>query len=244
MGVNLAHEWTTADYRRLARPHDLVSYDLCVQQTNMRVSTETNLSAQALALLLEARAQIEGYIAHHPQFLRSLTPLPNDNGAPAVAAAMLDAAQRARVGPMAAVAGAIAEFVGRGLAVTSREVIVENGGDLYLQSHQPRELTLLAENTALGGIRITVPAAPQGIGIATSAGTLGHSLSFGKADAVMVVAESSVLADALATAIGNLVQGERDLATAIAHAQAMGACAAVIVADAHIAAWGDIKLTA
>lgn len=243
MSANLAREWTATDYRRLARPHDLVNFELCVQQTDMRVSAEADLRVEALALVLEARAQVEGHIARHPEFLRSLTPLAEDRTAPAVVAAMLDAARRADVGPMAAVAGAISEFVGRGLGAASPEVIVENGGDLYLRSRQRRALTLLAENTTLGGIRITVPAAPAGTGIATSAGTLGHSLSFGRADAVMVVAESGALADALATAIGNIVQGERDLAPAIARARAMGARAAVIVVDEHIAAYGDIELT-
>ncbi|MCZ7559259.1 MAG: UPF0280 family protein [Burkholderiaceae bacterium] len=243
MGANLAYEWTAADYRRLARPNDLVTFELRVKQTDMRVSAEADLRAEALALVLEARAQVERRIARCPEFLRSLVPLDDDRSAPAVIAAMLDAARRANVGPMAAVAGAIAEFVGRGLGTKSPEVIVENGGDLYLSSRHRRELTLLAENTAFGGIRITVPPAPEGAGIATSAGTLGHSLSFGNADAVMVVAESGALADALATAIGNIVQREADLAPALARARSMGARAAVIVADGHLAAFGDIELT-
>lgn len=243
MGANLAYEWTAADYRRLARPQDLVSFTLRVKQTDMRISAQAELEAEALALVLDARAQVEGYIGRHPEFLRSLVPLDDDRSAPGVVAAMLDAARRANVGPMAAVAGAIAEHVGRGLGAKSPEVIVENGGDLYLCSRQRRELTLLAENTALGGLRITVPPAPEGAGIATSAGTLGHSLSFGKADAVMVAAASGALADAMATAIGNIVQCEADLAPALARARSMGARAAVIVADGHLAAFGDIELT-
>lgn len=243
MGADLAHQWTVAEYRRLARPHDLVNFALRVKQTDMRISAEADLRAEALALVLEARAQIEGYSRRCPGFLRSLVPLDDDRSAAAVVAAMLDAARRANVGPMAAVAGAIAEHVGRGLGAASPEVIVENGGDLYLRSRQRRELTLLAESTALGGLRITVPPAPDGIGIATSAGTLGHSLSFGNADAVMVVAESGALADALATAIGNIVQRQADLEPALARARSMGARAGVIVADGHLAAFGDIELT-
>lgn len=242
MSTNLAHEWTAADYRRLARPHDLVNFELRVKQTDMRISAEADLRDEALALVLEARAQVEGYIGECPEFLRSLVPLTADPGAPTVVAAMLGAARRTHVGPMAAVAGAIAEHVGRGLVSSSPEVIVENGGDLFLRSRQPRELTLLAENTTLGGLRITVPPAPEGAGIATSAGTLGHSLSFGRADAVMVVAASGALADALATAIGNIVQRASDLEPALARARSMGARAAVIVADGHLAAFGDIEL--
>lgn len=238
----LAREWTAADYRRLASSPDLVSFGIRVKQTDMRVAAESDVEAETLLLVLEARAQVEGYIERYPEFLRSLVPLAPDLAAPAVVAAMMEATRRAGVGPMAAVAGAIAEHVGRGLCAKSPEIIVENGGDLYLRSSRRRELTLLAENTPLMGLRIAVPPVPEGAGIATSAGTLGHSLSFGRADAVMVMAESGALADALATAIGNIVQGVADLVPALVRARELGARAAVLVADGHFAACGDIEL--
>ena len=238
-------EWTAADYRRLSGSGDLVTFGIRVKQTDMRVCAGEDLHAEALALVLEARAQVEGRIEGSPEFLTSLVPLVPlalDPAAPPVVAAMIESSRRAGVGPMAAVAGAIAEYVGRGLLDRSPEIIVENGGDIFMCTRRRRELTLLAENTALMGLRIALPALPEGAGIATSAGTLGHSLSFGRADAVMILAESGALADALATAIGNIVQGAADLERALATAQELGAQAAVIIADGHLAACGRIEL--
>lgn len=235
-------EWSAVNYRRLASPADLVTFGVRVKQTDMRVSAEIDLESEALALVLDARAQVEGYIRRHAEFLSSLVPLAPDRGAAPVVAAMMQAARRANVGPMAAVAGAIAEYVGRGLSSRSFEIIVENGGDLYLRSRRRRELTLLAEQSFLKGLRIALPALPEGAGIATSAGTIGHSLSFGRADAVMVLAESGALADALATAIGNVVHAATDFEPALRRARELGARAAVIVADGHLGAWGGVEL--
>lgn len=237
-------EWSAADYRCLASSRGLVTFGIRVKQTDMRVAAETNLETEALTLVLEARAQVEGYIERYPEFLSSLVPLAPDPAAPPVVAAMMEASRRAQVGPMAAVAGAIAEHVGRGLSHRSHEIIVENGGDLYMRSSHRRELTLLAENTSLMGLRIAVPPLAEGAGIATSAGTLGHSLSFGRADAMMVLAESGALADALATAVGNIVLGASDLERALSTARELGALAAVIIADGHLAACGGIELIA
>ena len=235
-------EWPAATYRRLARSDDLVTFGVRVRQTDMLVSAETNLERQALALVVDARAQIEGQIAAQPEFLSSLVPLAPDPAAPPVVAAMLEAARRARVGPMAAVAGAVADYVGRGLAANSAQIIVENGGDIFVRSRQGREIALVAEHNALAGLRIAIPAVPDGAGIATSAGTLGHSLSFGRADAVMVFAESGALADAIATAMGNMVNCAGDLKSALEWSRELGARAAAILADGHMAAWGEIEL--
>jgi ApbE superfamily uncharacterized protein (UPF0280 family) len=240
--ARVEREWSSADYRRLTSPHDLVTFGIRIKQTDVRVSAEGYLESEALALVLDARAQVEGYIERCPDFLSSLAPLAPDPSAPPVVAAMMKASRCAGVGPMAAVAGAIAEHVGRGLSGRSSEIIVENGGDIYMCSRHRRELTLLAEHTALLGLRIVIPPLAEGAGIATSAGTIGHSLSFGRADAVMILAASGALADALATAIGNIVQEAADLQGALERARELGARAAVIVADGHLAAFGGIEM--
>lgn len=242
LAAQRGQEWSAAAYRRLARSDDLVTFGVRVGQTDLLVSAETKLEPETLALVRDARAQIEAHIARRPEFLSSLVPLAPDPAASPVVAAMLEASRRARVGPMAAVAGAIAEYVGRGLAASSAQIIVENGGDIFVRSRQGREIALLAEHNALAGLRIAIPAVPDGAGIATSAGTLGHSLSFGRADAVMVFAESGALADAIATALGNMVNCADDLQMALERSREFGARAAAILADGHMAAWGEIEL--
>lgn len=234
--------WSAEAYRRLANSDDLVSFSITVKQTDMLVSAERNLRRQALVLACDARGQIEREIERCPEFRSSLVPLAPHPAAPPVVAAMLEASRRAQVGPMAAVAGAIADHVGCGLRAESAELIVENGGDIFLRSRRAREIALVAEHSALIGLRIALPPAPKGVGIATSGGTIGHSLSFGRADAVMIVAEDAALADALATAIGNIVRSAADVQAALDRARDLGARAAVILADGCIAAWGEMEL--
>ncbi len=121
---------------------------------------------------------------------------------------MAEAAEKAGVGPMAAVAGAIAEYVGRELLPFSREVIVENGGDIFLKTQKTRSIGIYAGESSpfTGKLALRIEPKDTPLGICTSAGTVGHSLSFGKCDAAILVSPSASLADAAATAVGNLIQ--------------------------------------
>ena len=233
----------TADvYRQAVASDDLVAARVRARQTDMLVSGMTDLGERALALVHRYRRDIEGYIRVNPRFAESLVPLAPDTSAPAVVAAMLDAGVLANVGPMAAVAGAIAECVGRDLLPFSRQVIVENGGDVFVRSTTPREVALLAESSDFEGLRVALPGSSAPVGIGTSSGTRGPSLSFGRADAVMAVAPSAAFADAAATAIANVVCGAGDLEGGLARARDLGVDGVLIVADGRMAAWGRIEL--
>jgi uncharacterized protein len=233
----------TADvYRQAVESDDLVAARVRVKQTDMLVSASVDLGERAETLVNRFRHQIEDYIVAHPNFAASLAPLERDPAAPAVVGAMISAGATAGVGPMAAVAGAIAEFVGTELLPYSRDVIVENGGDIFIRSEVPREVLLLVENTEFEGLRIAVPPSPKPFGIGTSSGTTGPSLSLGGTDAVMAVAPSASLADAAATAVANVVKGPGDLADGIARARQIGVDGVVVVTGQRIAAWGRIQL--
>ncbi len=235
-------EWPAATYRRLARSDDLISFPVRFKQTDIMISAECDLRPLADQLVHDARQQIEGYIEAHPDFLSSYVPVAPNALAPPVVGAMLEASRHSGVGPMAAVAGAIAEYVGRGLMRESEEVIVENGGDIFLRSGRRRELAILAEHSELLGLRIALPASVDGLGVATSAGTIGHSVSLGRADAVMIVADSAAMADAAATAVGNLVHTADDLQKLLTRARELDARGVVALADGHLAVWGEIEL--
>jgi len=143
---------------------------------------------------------------------------------------------------MAAVAGAIAEAVGRGLLRESGEVIVENGGDVFCATARPRSFMLLAEQSAFGALSVRFDGGGRPFGVCTSAGTSGHSLSFGRADAMMVAARDTALADALATALCNRVQQPDDLRPAVEAACDLGAFGAVAIMGEHLAAFGALEL--
>jgi len=176
------------------------------------------------------RARIEEYIRYHPEFQTSLIPLPIDNLAPEIIKEMLDAAKTAGVGPMASVAGAIAERVGKDLMAYSHNVIVENGGDIFLNIKDDISIGIFAGDSPLSGrIALRVAAAQTPLGICTSSGTVGHSLSFGLADAVCIKSESAALADAAATSVGNLIRKKSDVKKGLDRAMAINGVLGVLI---------------
>jgi ApbE superfamily uncharacterized protein (UPF0280 family) len=195
--------------------------------------------------IVEARLPIETYIRAHPGFLESYTPVPDNPLAPPIIREMTAASKAAGVGPMAAVAGAIAEYVGqRCRQHTPGEVIVENGGDLFVWVEQPLVMAIWAGASPLSG-RVGITHTPRGVpvGICTSSGTVGHSKSFGLADAVTVLSSSAALADAAATAAGNLVKTGNDIESALKALSGIhGVLGAVIIKGARLGAWGEIEL--
>lgn len=203
------------------------------------------LSADALALLRAAREELEAYVRDRPAFLESLEPLPDDEAAPEVVRAMLRAGLEAGVGPMAAVAGAIAEAVGRPLADghALAEIVVENGGDLWLRLREPLVVAVYAGLSSLSGT-FGVRVGPGELGLACSSSTVGPSLSLGKADAAVALARNGALADAWATAVGNAVSSRSDPGAAARAVWSRGnrPDGLVVVAGAAFAAAGRVVL--
>lgn len=231
-------------YRSRMAREGLVAFRVAVQQTDLLILAVRDLRDLAREIAVQERARLEGYIAAHPDFLATLRPWPEDPFAPPVVREMVAAARVAGVGPMAAVAGVLAERVGRALLAESPEVIVENGGDIFLALTRPATVAIYAGRSPLSqrvGLRIAPEDTP--LGVCTSSGTVGHSLSFGRADAACVVAPTAALADALATALGNRVQDPQDIDPALAWlAGRPGARGAVVVAGETLGAWGRVEL--
>jgi ApbE superfamily uncharacterized protein (UPF0280 family) len=193
-------------YRHWVKDKDLVPFNVMVKETDLYIRATTNLERKAHKLVMKYRDLLERYIEQHPAFLTSLEPIAVEDNAPGIVTEMAEAARKAGVGPMAAVAGAIAEFVGNELLAFSPEIIIENGGDIYLKSLKKRLIGIYAGKSLLTGkIALEISGGDTPMGICTSSGTVGHSLSFGKADAAIVLSKSATLADAAATAIGNII---------------------------------------
>jgi ApbE superfamily uncharacterized protein (UPF0280 family) len=224
---------------------DLVRFNLSIEETDLAISAERDLKKEAVGFTRRYRREIKEYLAGHPAFGESFEPVDVESGSPALIRAMAQAAKRAGVGPMASVAGAVAEFVGRELLGFTRELIVENGGDIFIKSQRQRNVGIFAGKSKFSQrITLKVLAKDTPCGICTSSGTVGHSFSFGKADAVVVAAESAVLADAFATAIGNVVKSESDIEKGLGLARGEpGIRGAVIIVDERMGLCGDIQLT-
>ena len=154
----------------------------------------------------EHRKQLQNYINQNPTFLYSLEPIRIGKG-PLVAERMADASEQAGVGPMAAVAGVLADLAVDAMVHSGAEVaVVEDGGEASATSNIPVDVALQAGQSLLSR-RIGFRLDRFPIGLATSSGKYSHALSFGDADAVTIFAENAGLADAAATAAGNLVRG-------------------------------------
>lgn len=231
-------------YRCIPQNPSLVSYRVIQEQTDLWISTDRDLARMAREKVLECRSQLEGYIDLYPEFLKTLCPWPAGGPAPEIVRKMIQAASHAGVGPMASVAGAIAEWVGGHLLNHSRTVIVENGGDIFLCADTPIVAAIFAGKSPLSmkiGLRIDNAGMPYGL--CTSSGTVGHSLSFGRADAVSVLACSCALADAAATAIANRVQSEADIASAIAFGRSIPKVEGIlIIVGKIIGVWGRMEI--
>ncbi len=237
------------EYRSLPAQQGLVSSLVQIRETDLHIQADRDVTERASDLVLQYRLQIEEYIVKHPEFYATLTPLPPDNLAPPVVRDMLWAAGEAEVGPMAAVAGSIAAFVGEGLLSEGvQEIIVENGGDIFLKRHKESTIAIFAGQSVLSG-KVGVRLYPAGMpcGICTSSGTVGHSLSLGNADSVTVVAAQASLADAWATRLGNEVGMTRDGKAGINRALGKaggiaGIRGVVVIRGDVLGAMGDIEL--
>jgi ApbE superfamily uncharacterized protein (UPF0280 family) len=232
-------------YRNLVKTDDLIKFEVIVKETDLLVRAEKDLSRETRESVLKYRHQLETYIAMNPEFQKSLIPLKDDPGVPEIIQEMIRTSQLAQVGPMAAVAGAMAESVSKDLLKFSKEVIVENGGDIYLVTSKERTIGIYAGDSPLSlkiGIVITPEESP--IGVCTSSGTVGHSLSFGKADAVCILSMSAALADAAATAVGNVVRDKKDIESGLEKGRKIeGVLGALIIVGEKMGVWGNIKLT-
>ena len=215
-----------------------------VKETDLYIRASRNLRRKALKAVLKYRSQLERYIDDHPLFLTSLKPLSVEDSAPHIVREMAKAGEKVGVGPMATVAGAIAEFVGKELLPFSPEVIVENGGDIFLKSLKPRLVGIYASDSPFTGkIALQIDPEETPLGICTSSGRVGHSLSFGKADAVIVLSPSTPLADATATAIGNIVKEAEDIPKAIEFAKGIeGLKGVIIILGDKLGLWGEVKI--
>ena len=235
-------------YRLEQARGDLVSSYVRVSESDLHILADRAVEAEALEIVLQCRLQIEEYAARHPAFFPSLVPLPADPLAPPLIRDMLEAGRAAGVGPMAAVAGAIAEVVGRRLlSLGVGEVIVENGGDIFLHRRKDCTISIFAGQSPLSGyVGLRIRAEDQPAAVCTSSGTVGHSLSFGEADSVTVVASSAPYADAVATRLGNEVGrgggGENGIRLALEVARGFRLAGVVVICGQLMGAVGGVEL--
>lgn len=232
-------------YRQWVKSDGLVTFEVKELETDLLISAAKNLEARARESVLNYREDILSYIKRDSNFYTSLEPLNAADNAPRIVKAMILASRKASVGPMAAVAGAIAEFVGRDILAYSDEVIVENGGDIFIKTNVLRVLGVYAgeDSPFSGKLALEISPEENGLGVCTSSGTVSHSLSFGRADAVLITSGDTALADAVATAAGSIVKNKDCVEKGIDFAKSIeGIEGALILIRDKMGSWGNVRL--
>jgi ApbE superfamily uncharacterized protein (UPF0280 family) len=231
-------------YRNYVKAESLIKFEVIEKETDLLVLAESNLYDKTMAAVLKYRTDLEKYIQSDPTFFKTLAPHHVRYNAPPIVREMAAVTRKVHVGPMAAVAGAIAEYVGKELLPFSGELIVENGGDIFLNTKQTRKVGVYAGSSPFSEkIALEVGPCEKPFSVCASSGTVGHSFSFGKADAVVVIANSALLADAAATAIGNEVKEVKEIDRGLKVAQKIrGLKGVLIIKDDHLGAIGQVKI--
>lgn len=239
---NDPYRYLIRDYISEQDPDGLVCYEVSEGESLLFICTIVDTSGYARELLAREREQLASYMRKHPRFEGSFRPLPATTDAPAIVRKMCAAAEAFDVGPMAAVAGAISQCVGMGLLPSSPEVIVENGGDLFLAGSGSRKVRIFC-GYERPSLVVTVGVRPEGVGLCTSSGTVGPSASLGNADAVTVLAGSAETADAAATAVANRVREAQDIKHALEYGASFDEILGLVIAvDGQVGLYGDISV--
>ncbi len=230
-------------YRQLVSD-DLYSFEISIKESNLFIKTCKDLKTVAFEALYKIRKDLENYILKSKEFLVSLSPIKQDKNAPNIVKKMIKTSSEVGVGPMACVAGAVSEEVGKILLKFCDECIVENGGDIFLKLNKDATLGLyVGKDNPLNNLNLILRQSDKPYGICTSSAKIGPSLSLGTSDASLIISHNAYFSDCLASACGNIIKNDKDIEKAVDFArtfhQTIGCC---FVCENKIAFWGDFEL--
>ncbi len=231
-------------YRDFSDSTRWTTFRVKVESTDLFIRAGGDFTERVKKTVKRLRDEIQRHISENQIFLTSHKPLEQRECNSTIINSMYRTSKLAGVGPMAAIAGAIAEFVGLELAECSEEVIVENGGDVWLKLKEPVSISVFAGKSPFSGkIALRIDPNKTPLGVCTSSGRIGHSFSFGNADAATIISEDTALADATATETGNRVKDEYDLERAVDFAMAIdGIIGSLVIYRDKMAIKGDVEI--
>lgn len=232
-------------YRSYTKSKNLYPFNLSIDETDLFIQTsKPHLKKDAEFIVNKTRKIIVNHIKKYPTFKDSLKPLENNPSFHPVIKKMINASKLANVGPMAAVAGALSQETGEFLLKHCDEVIIENGGDIFINKKGQFTTGIYAGKNSPFSNKLAIKLnIKEGLGICTSSSQIGHSLSFGNADAVTIISKCSYTADAFATSLCNMVKSVEDIEKAIDHAKKFKSIEGLmIIIKDKIGIYGDLEL--
>ena len=230
-------------YRKRFNLDGYETWETTYKSTNLFIKACKDLRFETFELVKKLWSDLLAYIEQNRNFLTSLEPIKQNKKAPKIAKRMIEASRKAGVGPMAAVAGAIAEEVGLLLLTECDECIVENGGDVFLKLNSEPVIGIYTQNPYFkDNLSIKIKTSKIPIGVCSSSAKIGPSLSLGKADLSLIVDKNTAFADALATKTANMIKNEDDIEKAIEFAKSKDVEGCLFIKDKKIGIWGKIEL--
>jgi ApbE superfamily uncharacterized protein (UPF0280 family) len=230
-------------YRDFVETDRWKSFRAKVETSDLYIRAYEDISAPAETIIRRLRNEIQAHIDRQPDFLASFSPVQRLSNCPEIITLMYDASEKAGVGPMAAVAGAVAQEAGLELARYSDEIIVENGGDIWMKVTRPAIVTVYPGGHYFHRVALIKKPGQTPCGICTSSARIGLSFSYGKADAATVISPDAALSDAIATEVCSRVNNEGDMTAAASFGINCGASGIIIIFRDRLVALGDVELT-
>ena len=214
------------------------SFDIQVQDLTLHIQAGGDLHEESRAAALSFWEQLHAYTIGHPEIRTSKRPIEVPADAPDIVREIIGASRRAGVGPMFSLQGAVADHVGRFLAREVNDVTVNCGGDYFIVARRRQKLTVT--QAAGGPVAVVVPPSKQGIGVAMFVGRGGRP-----PDGLAVLAESCMLADAVAAGVRAILPKENGFDGAMAYlGKIQGVFGAVVLVGERIGVMGTVELAA
>jgi ApbE superfamily uncharacterized protein (UPF0280 family) len=227
------------------------SFRCCHLETDLWIAVTVDqysgtVEKYSLERICYYREILDKHIRLFPEFLTSLELLEEKHGVHPLITEMYKASGLSGTGPMSAVAGAVAEYVCNDLIKEFGfdEAVVENGGDIFMKLSRPAKISVYAGESPLSNkIGLKIKAEETPLSVCCSSATVGHSLSFGSADAAVIACRSGAMADAFATACCNAVRSINDVQPVTEMMlQKPGIMSVIIIIDDKVGAGGVIEL--
>lgn len=230
-------------YRELFSLDGFKSWETTYKETNLFIKACKDLRFEVFKVVKRSWEELLEYIEKNRDFLTALKPVKHDKYAPPIAKKMIEASSKADVGPMASVAGAIAEVVGKMILKECSECVVENGGDIFLKLEREPTVGIYTNNSYFkDNLIIKVKTKGTPISICSSSAKIGPSLSLGKADLTVIISNDGAFSDAMATKTANMIEKPEDIEKAIDFSRSRGVDGCLFIKDKSIGLWGNIEL--